>query len=956
VLIATATKVIRGEIVSLISQLRVLASRQERQYTTIKNAIASSFDRQFYLSSYPDVAEAGTCPLDHYVRYGWREGRDPSPTFSTLKYMSRYAQSASSASNPFYHFLNSENPHARIRLGVATRSLRGRFLSAVELNHSQVSGWVIDKRDFRGAPLVSLVIDGEEYARTFATGGRADLLRLGARGNTGGFSFSLPLMEAAAEVTVSVRCNGQDLSGSPFNMIAGAGVQLTYPRARPSAAQSAAGVAIVVPVYNAFDETAACIQAVLRHTSASDVRLILIDDASTDKRIKPLLAAHAAYENVYILLRDNNLGYTRTINEGIALAGRRDVVLLNSDTCVGPRWLQNLQTAAYSGERVGTVTPISDNAGAFSAPEANVVNDRPLRFSEMEYQRAVTQGAGAFWPEAPTGNGFCLYIKRALLDAVGSFDAAAFPRGYGEENDFCMRALRAGWLNIIDDRTLVYHRGSASFGAARTALQVAGRAAIDEMYPEFKPLVTEFQEAAGISTARWRVRRLHNAAPDIAAKSRGKPRILFVTSTTTGGTPQTNADLMRAISDGYEPWLLNCNARVVTLSRAQGEPEIVRSHMLGEPLTIAAHVSSEYEAIVSDWLLRHAIELVHIRHLGWHSLNLPRLARERDIPVVFSFHDYYAICPTVKLLDETGTFCGGNCTATVGDCQPDLWRGGSAPPLKHRWINQWRAMFATALTECDAFVTTSPRAKALFLQTFPDLVEKPFAVIPHGRDFPALIPPARAPKAGEPVHILVPGNISSAKGRDVIERLAQRDREGRFRFHILGAIHPPIDHPNVIFHGPYEREMFAERAGVCGASMGAVFSLWPETYCHTLSELWSIGLPVIGFDFGAVGERIAAHGAGWLALHDDIDALYQAMCAIANDAAGFEARLAEVSAWQEGEGHRNTCNEMASKYISLYDRVLEDRKAFALPMPPAKALVTIETVANRSNVLSAAPC
>src|SRR3546814_16309874 len=63
--------------------------------------------------------------------------------------------------------------------------------------------------------------------------------------------------------------------------------------------------------------------------------------------------------------------------------------------------------------------------------------------------RAVADvGAPAF--EVPTGNGFCMYIRRAMLEDVGLFDEQAFPVGYGEENDLCMRAIDAGWHHLVD--------------------------------------------------------------------------------------------------------------------------------------------------------------------------------------------------------------------------------------------------------------------------------------------------------------------------------------------------------------------------------------------------------------------------------------------------------------------------------------------------------------------------
>jgi GT2 family glycosyltransferase len=63
-----------------------------------------------------------------------------------------------------------------------------------------------------------------------------------------------------------------------------------------------------------------------------------------------------------------------------------------------------------------------------------------------------------------------MLITRAALDAIGPFDAEAFPRGYGEENDFCQRAIRAGFVNLIADDTFVFHEGGMSFGEAAAAL------------------------------------------------------------------------------------------------------------------------------------------------------------------------------------------------------------------------------------------------------------------------------------------------------------------------------------------------------------------------------------------------------------------------------------------------------------------------------------------------------
>src|SRR4051812_2238915 len=250
-----------------------------------------------------------------------------------------------------------------------------------------------------------------------------------------------------------------------------------------------ARVSIVVPIYNSAQCVQSCIESVLRWTGAP-ARLILIDDASTDPAIAVLLARHAHDAQIVVHRNAQNLGYTRSSNLGMELAERDDVVLLNSDTEVGPRWLQTLRRAAYASDITGTATAVSDNAGAFSVPELEQFCPIPARWDLAQTQRALLHLAGGCRPELPTGNGFCMYVKRRMLDHVGVYDAAAFPFGYGEENDLCQRAERAGFRHVIAGDVFVRHARSASFGAERRAvLGAQGMAVLRARYPDYEAKV-----------------------------------------------------------------------------------------------------------------------------------------------------------------------------------------------------------------------------------------------------------------------------------------------------------------------------------------------------------------------------------------------------------------------------------------------------------------------------------
>src|SRR5262249_17480895 len=94
--------------------------------------------------------------------------------------------------------------------------------------------------------------------------------------------------------------------------------------------------------------------------------------------------------------------------------------------------------------------------------------------------------------DLPTAVGFCMYIRRDALASLGLFDAERFGRGYGEENDFCMRAGKAGWRNILAGDTFIYHNGSVSFSEDGIALPQASAKALFEVPPDSPQVVHEF--------------------------------------------------------------------------------------------------------------------------------------------------------------------------------------------------------------------------------------------------------------------------------------------------------------------------------------------------------------------------------------------------------------------------------------------------------------------------------
>ncbi len=229
---------------------------------------------------------------------------------------------------------------------------------------------------------------------------------------------------------------------------------------------------IVIPVYDALEYVQRCLQSIIKFTECPYL-LTLVDDGSTPECNQWLDDFARDKPWVKVLHNQFNMGYTLAINRAIRESTGCVIVLLNSDTEVSPRWLMQLIAVANSNSQIGIVGPLSNAASWQSVPKiksesgAWAVNSLPQGVSISAYAEKIRYACNGEHPDVPILNGFCLYIKRDVFDSVGLFDEEAFPKGYGEENDFCFRAVDAGFTLKIATDTYIYHAKTKSFGNNR---------------------------------------------------------------------------------------------------------------------------------------------------------------------------------------------------------------------------------------------------------------------------------------------------------------------------------------------------------------------------------------------------------------------------------------------------------------------------------------------------------
>ena len=211
---------------------------------------------------------------------------------------------------------------------------------------------------------------------------------------------------------------------------------------------------LVVPVYNSLSYVQECLDSILAHTRPGSYRLIVIDDAS-DAHTRSYLDNFAT-QHPHITLHHNpdNLGFVRSCNFGIALGHAPFVALINSDVVVTPDWLDRLLSCANSDPRIATVNPFTNHAAQINLPLAPGANF----FGMDEY----LQHLPPLTADVVTGVGFCLLLRRSVLEQLGVFDEI-YGHGYGEESDLCMRLTTNGYRTVVAGNVYIYHKGRATF-------------------------------------------------------------------------------------------------------------------------------------------------------------------------------------------------------------------------------------------------------------------------------------------------------------------------------------------------------------------------------------------------------------------------------------------------------------------------------------------------------------
>lgn len=377
------------------------------EYKIIKKS--GLFDKSFYLRTYADVRKADIDPIKHYIKYGWREGRNPSQIFDTNAYIEQNSNVVEQDICPLTHMILKKKIKRKQELVTLLKNLLSKPKKLIkQLNRHNINKLVyhIKKGNFS-------LINEKIIFYTASNPKKMDL----------------DLIE----------------TNQQFEVLEFARVENPL-------------VSIVIPVYNQFEFTYKCLKSILDNTHDVEYEIIIADDVSNDETIN----IKNYIDNITVVHNEKNLGFLLNCNNAAKYAKGKYIHFLNNDTQVQKAWLSSLVTLIASNEKIGMVGSKlvypdgrQQEAGGIIWNDASGWNygrlDDPTK-PEYNYVKEVDYISGA-----------SILIKTDLWKEIGGFDERYIP-AYYEDSDLAFEVRKHGYKVMFQPQSIVVHFEGISNG------------------------------------------------------------------------------------------------------------------------------------------------------------------------------------------------------------------------------------------------------------------------------------------------------------------------------------------------------------------------------------------------------------------------------------------------------------------------------------------------------------
>lgn len=338
-----------------------------------------------------------------------------------------------------------------------------------------------------------------------------------------------------------------------------------------------------------------------------------------------------------------------------------------------------------------------------------------------------------------------------------------------------------------------------------------------------------------------------------------------------------------------------------------GRPRELRSVL---PLDPASGLAGPLEAAIAGV----GADVLHVHSPALGPAAIAEAALGAGARLAVTLHDHSLVCENYELLEGGIRYCG--IPSDLRRCDACLEKTRGRPPGA---VQEWRGAVRSLVTATDAFVAPSESVLEHAARLHPEVRRRAHR-IPWG--IPA--PSARAVGSARegPLRVAIVGLLSTVKGRDRLGLLLSAARDVNAEWHVFGATEGDSLRDvrraarRLVVHGAYPRHALGGRLVASKCHVVLLPSVGAEAFSLTLSEVASVGIPVVASELGALGERVREQGLGWTFDPWD-EAAFSRLCAeLERDRGSIDRVAARVRSLE-----RRTEERMAEDHGDLWTRL-----------------------------------
>ncbi|BBK78211.1 glycosyltransferase [Clostridium butyricum] len=759
-------------------------------------------------------------------------------------------------------------------------------------------------------------------------------------------------------------------------------------------------VNIIISVDSHIKNLDMCMESIIRYTDLEKHSVSIFHDKNCNLSGK--------YDEYIDKTYNNEKCYFTKILIDLIEKNDEDIILLNSNVRVTEEWLEKLYECAYSDETIGAVEPLSNNWSFFNES----------KFSEYnidEFSKQISRLSMKEYPRINCVDKFCLYIKKDILKRLNLLKDEKIQEECDLLETFCIQSKQLGYHQVLCDSLFVYYVNED------INLINNNKNIIDNEYIK-KYIKNNIKVASVLSNKKKNI--LYLLQSDFHEEA----------TNNIGGTQLHVKDLVMELKNKYNIYVVARDGEYLRFTIYSEEKCISYKLNIGKVPKFNVFRDKIQGELYRSILEIFSVDIVHIHHTLDLSLDLYYEASQLNIPIIATLHDYFYVCPCIKLVNYENKLCIGSETKEM--CSKCLEKKFGID-RNIDFIRNWRKENIEALKLCDKLITPSNSAKEIFSSYFPELTNK-IQVIEHGSDkyiyneitskndewivtndihsnFEYVFDePSNkqlikgwayiAGKESKNSHIYIQimdehGNNKNIKTnmvkrpdvansvmdakyinsgfsvivpRDIFkngklfiniiivnDEVVYKDSQcktikykhyidgKKFNVAFIGGMSPEkgsqlayktiinspadinwyvfggigdkdlaeLEQENLIKTGWYKREDLHSLVKLFNIDLICILPIWPETFCYTLSEALLCGIPVLGTDIGAVGERIKKLECGWLtSLSSTYEDVLNIIYKIKNSTEEYNKVLNSIKNIKT-----NRINDMLEEYIKVYE-------------------------------------